>query len=231
VLRRAGTILLTAIAIDAMPATADCQYLGRWNPALTYHNADAAALGTPGRGFLEYGTSDSFGYTAEAGIGTLGGMLRATYAHGYQRAIWGLGYARMLAAKDAGKLGTWGAGVDVSGAMDFYQPAALASRAGRMSIPLSLRWGSPTRLSIAPYVAPVGEIGRETSYVPAPGCDPNTFCSYVPGRLLQTHALGLASGVQLTAWRASLEIGLRDLPRTRFGYTEYTVGVGLRLRF
>lgn len=219
------------MAIYATPATANCQsFGGRWNPALTEETPDAAALGTRGRGFLQYGTSDTFGYTAEAGIGTLGGMLRGTYAHSYKRAIWGLGYARMLAAKDAGKLGTWGAGVDVSGAMDFYQPAALASRAARLSIPLSLRWGSPSRLSIAPYVAPYGEIGRETSYQ-AVNCDQDLFCSYVPAALAQTRALGIASGVQLTAWRLSLEIGVRDLPKTQRGYTDYKVGMGLRLRF
>jgi len=229
-LRRASTILLTAMAIYAIPATASGQSFGRYNPALTEHTPDATALGTPGRGFFEYGVSDAFGYTTEAGIGTLGGMLRASYAHSARRSIWGLGYARMLAAKDAGKLGTLGAGVEVSGAMDFYEPASTAARAARLSIPLSLRWGSPSRLSIAPYVAPYGEIGRETAYKPVP-CDPDLFCSYVPAGLAPTHAFGLATGLQLTAWRVSFEIGLRDLPRTRFGTTDYKVGMGLRLRF
>lgn len=229
-MRRAAAILLSAMAIYALPTTANCQSFGRWNPALTSNTPDAAALGTPGRGFFEYGMSDAFGYTAEAGIGTLGGMLRGTYSHSYTRSVWGLGYARMLAAKDAGKLGTWGAGIDVSGAMDFHPRSAVASRAARLSIPLSLRWGSPSRLSIAPYVAPYGEIGRETSYQQT-NCDEGLFCTFVPAGLSPTHALGLAAGVQLTAWRVSFEMGLRDLLRTEFGTTEYKVGMGLRLRF
>lgn len=229
-IRRAGIILLTAIAIDALPTTAHCQSYGRWNSVFTEHTADAAALGSSGRGFLEYGTSDKFGYTAQAGIATLGGMLRVTYSHSYRQTIAGLGYARMLATKDAGKLGTLGAGVDLSGAMDFYEHSALASRAARLSIPLSLRWGSPSRLSIAPYVAPYGEVGRETSYRLS-SCSEGVFCSAFPAALDNTHAFGLASGVQITAWRASVAIGLRDLPRTRFGQTDYKLGVGLRLRF
>jgi hypothetical protein len=136
----------------------------------------------------------------------------------------------MLAAKDGGKLGTWGAGVDLSGAMDFHRPAGMASRAARLSIPLSLRWGSPSRLSIAPYVAPYGEIGRETAYQ-ATNCAPDLFCSYVPAGLSATHALGMATGLQLTAWRVSFEIGLRDLPRRQFGSEDYKMGAGLRLRF
>ena len=228
-IRRAGTILMT-IGIFAIPARASCQSYGTWNPVFTEHVADATALGTPGRGFLQFGTSDYFGRTVEGGIGTLGGMLRATYSHSYSQTVWGLGYARMLAAKDAGKLGTWGAGVDLSGAMDFRQRAPLASRAARLSIPLSLRWGSPSRLSIAPYVAPYGEFGRETHYQPA-ACADEPFCNWVPVGLFQTRALGIASGLQLNAWRASFEIGLRDVPRTRSASTEYQLGMGLRLRF
>ena len=174
--RRAGTILLTTLGVVALPVSAHGQSYGRWNSVFTEHTADAAALGSSGRGFLEYGTSDKFGYTAQAGIATLDGMLRVTYSHSYRQTIAGLGYARMLATKDAGKLGTLGAGVDLSAAMDFYERSALASRAARLSIPLSLRWGSPSRLSIAPYVAPYGEVGRETSYRLS-SCNEGLFCS------------------------------------------------------
>ena len=228
-IRRAGTILMSAMAIYAIPMSANCQSFGKWNSVLTEQTADAAALGTPGRGFFEYGTNGAFGNTAAAGIETFGGMLRATYSHSYSQTVWGLGYARMLAAKDAGKLGTLGAGVDLTGAMDVRQQAAMASRAARLSIPLSLRWGSPSRLSIAPYIAPYGEVGRETAYRLIQCGD--LLCNTAPAGLMQTHAFGLASGVQLTAWRLSLEIGLRDLPRREFGSTEYKMGMGLRLRF
>lgn len=227
--RGAGTILLIAVATYAMPATAIGQSFGRWNSALTEHTADAAALGMGGRGFFQYGVNDYDGYTAEAGLGTLGGMLRASYSHSYTRSIWGLGYARMLAAKDARKVGTFGVGMDLSGAMDFRQRASAAARAARLSIPLSLRWGSPSRLSIAPYVAPYGEIGREMSY--RLDCAEAFSCSAVPVGNFGTHAFGLGSGVELTAWRVSLEMGLRDLPKREFGSTNYKFGMGLRLRF
>lgn len=140
-IRRAGTILMTTMTIYAMPMTANCQSFGKWNSVFTEATADAAALGSSGRGFFQYGTSGGFVNTAEAGVGTLGGMLRATYSRSYTQTVWGLGYARLLAAKDAGRFGTLGAGVDVSGAMDFHQQAGMASRAARLSIPLSLRWG------------------------------------------------------------------------------------------
>lgn len=229
-IRRAGSLLLTTLGVVALPGCAHGQSYGRWNSVFTEHTADGAALGTPGSGFFEYGTSDKYGYTVQAGIASLGGMLRATYSHSYRQTIGGVGYARILAAKDAGKLGIWGAGVDVSGAVDFYERAALASRAARLAIPLSLRWGSPSRLSIAPYVAPYSEIGRETSYQ-LTSCDQGVFCRALPAGLDNTHALGIASGLQLTAWRLSFEVGLRDLPRTRFGHTDYKLGMGLRLRF
>ena len=228
-IRRAGIILMTTMAIYALPTTANGQSYGKWNPVFTEQTVDAEALGTRGRGFFEYATSDYYSNTAAAGIGALGGMFRVTYAHSYTQTVWGLGYARMLAAKDAGKVGTLGMGVDFSAAMDLRQQAALASRAARMSIPLSLRWGSPSRLSIAPYIAPYGEIGRATAYHPIACGD--LLCNTAPAGLFQTHALGIASGVQLTAWRLSLEVGLRDLPKREFGNTEYKFGMGLRWRF
>jgi len=215
--------------IFAIPARANGQSFGRWNPALTSYTPDAAALGERGRGFVEYAIGENIGYTAEAGVGTWGGMLRGTYAHSYSQTVWGLGYARMLGTRDGGKLGTFGAGVDLSGAMDFRRQAAAASRAARLSGPLSLRWGSPSRLSIAPYVAPYAEIGREMLY--QLNCDQDFFCTVAPVRIVGTHAFGLASGLQLTAWRVSFEIGLRDLPGREFGHTNYRAGAGLRLRF
>ena len=60
-IRRVGTILLTTLGVVALPVCAHGQSYGRWNSVLTEHTADATALGTPGRGFLEYGTSDTFG--------------------------------------------------------------------------------------------------------------------------------------------------------------------------
>lgn len=230
-IQRAGTILLTTLGLMALPVCAHGQSYGRWNSVLTEHTADDAALGTPSRGFFEYGTSDRYGYTVQAGIATLGGMVRATYSHSYRQAIGGLGYARILASKEAGKLGTVGAGIDFNGAMDFYERVGLASRAARLAIPLSLRWGSLSRFSIATYVAPYGEIGRETSYQFTSCEQEGLFCKAVPAALVNTHAFGIASGVQLTAWRLSLAVGLRDLPRTRFGQTDYKLGMALRLRF
>jgi len=229
-IRRTGIILLIAIAVSAIPARADCQSIPRWNPALSAHVSDAGALDTSGRGFFQYGTGENLGYTSAAGIGTWGGMLRATYSHSYSQTVWGAGYARMLAAKDAGKFGTLGVGVDLSAAMDFRQRAAVASRAGSLSIPLSLRWGSPSRLSIAPYVAPYAEVGRATMYQ-LTNCDQSGFCSFVPAGLIQTHAFALESGVQLTAWRLSFDFGVKNMPNPALGYSRYQGGAGLRLRF
>jgi hypothetical protein len=230
-IRRTGTLLLTSSVLCVISALANGQSIARSNPALTAHVSDAGALDTSGRAFFQYGTGENLGYTTAAGIRTWGGMLRATYSHSYLQTVWGVGYARMLAAKDAGRLGTLGAGVDLTGAMDFRQRAAVASRAGSLAIPLSLRWGSPSRLSIAPYVAPYAEIGRATTYQPT-NCDQSGFfCSYVPAGLVQTHAFGLESGVQLTAWRLSFEFGVKDMSHTALGYSRYQGGAGLRLRF
>jgi len=229
-IRRATTVLLTTMAVHAMTSPAECQSVRRSNPALTTHTSDAASFDTSGRAFLQYGTGDNQGYTAEAGIATWGGMLRAIYANSYSQTVGGIGYARMLTARDAGKLGTWGLGFDLSGAMDFRHRPGVASRAASLSIPLSLRWGTPSRLSIAPYVAAYGEIGRETAYRPA-NCDPNLFCSYVPAGLEQTRVLGMESGLQLTVWRLGMQFGLRSVPRGPFGNSSYQGGAGIRLRF
>jgi hypothetical protein len=99
-----------------------------------------------------------------------------------------------------------------------------------LSIPFSVRWGSPSRLSIAPYVAPYGELGRATLYQPT-SCNEGLFCPWVPAGLSNTHAFGMESGVQLTAWRLSLQIGLSDLPKNDFGSTRFKLGAGVRLRF
>src|SRR5204862_2272665 len=53
-----------------------------------------------------------------------------------------------------------GAGVDLTGAYDFSPHAVFDSRAVRLSLPLSIRWGAPSRLSLTPYVAPYGEFGH-----------------------------------------------------------------------
>jgi hypothetical protein len=156
-------------------------------------------------------------------------MLRFTYGQGQIYREYALGYARPLTEHSLGSFGSWGAGMDLVGA---YQsgPAWLYNpRAVRLAIPLSLHWGSPSRLSLSPYVAPYGELGRAGRTT----CDFSIKVCSGPTTLGGgwTYSAGLGFGAELTAWRFGLTVGAMGVPDLRAYRPGWKTSAGLRVRF
>jgi hypothetical protein len=173
---------------------------------------------------------------ASAGLALVGGTLRASYGveRNYDQRFYGLGYARQIGEKSLGLFGTFGTGVDFSGSYaEGGKLSPYAPRAVRLAIPLSLRWGSPSRLSLTPYVAPYAELGRAD--LVRGNCDSSTnTCTGVtgisPGR---TYSAGLGAGALLTAWKVSLEAGVIGVPTRANLYSNggWKASAGLRFHF
>jgi len=184
----------------------------------------------PGRAYLEYSGSDQVSWLATGGVRLGQGVLRASFGQGWRQQILGVGYSSPVAQQSVGILGTLGAGADLAGAYDFSSEQAFDSRAVRLSVPLSIRWGSPSRVSLTPYVAPYGELGR--GRIVHASCHQFTCTSPITIYDGQTRAAGLAAGFQVMAWRFGLEAGLRDaLMRPDVPQGGYQLTIGFRLHF
>lgn len=203
------------------------------NNALQKLTVDAVALGDTGRAFTELELVNSpERWLTTAGLRLGGGALRASYGWGNnQERIYGLGYARPLAQGDLGYFGTLTTGLDVYGAYHTSSFDPYNSRAARLAIPLSIRWGSPSRVSLAPFLAPYAEIGRAgmtsgTCVYTQPSCtDPFRFA---PG---QTRAAGLGAGAELTLGRVGFDVGFRNVWMRRSALYGDQMSLGARIRF
>jgi hypothetical protein len=131
-----------------------------------------------------------------------------------------------LTLRDFGTLGTGGVGLGVFGGY-MTSPLSTWSRGARFSIPLSLRWGSPSRLSVAPYVAPYAEFGR-SAYL-APTC--SDFNCPLESRLISNRMSGLAGGLQINLWRLGLNFEVKDVTYLRREIQKGQVTLGARVHF
>ena len=233
--RRAVVSMITTMSILLLSAPLGAQVSLRDrdpNPALRQGTIDPAALGLGGRGFLEFSEGEQFDWMAAAGLGLFGGTLRASYGYeqNFSQRIYGLGYARAITQTDMGLFGTLGTGVDLSAAYSSSRYLShYAPRAVQLAVPLSLRWGSPSGLSVSPYVAPYAEIGRADLVPGGCGltCPPGVGVS--PGR---TYSTGLGAGAVLTAWRLSLEAGMIGVPtRLNLYRSGWKASAGIRWGF
>lgn len=219
--------IVTLSVILASPVTAQQQ--GTWNAALVQSAVDPAALGVPQRGFLEYSIyGRDIDWVASGGIAFAGGVVRGSYGTGFDRHLYGLGYARTLTQKDLAPFIGLAAGVDLSAAYLDNKFAPYSPRAARVSIPFSMRLGWPSWLSATPYVAPYAEAGRDFL---VHGCDAKGQCTSPTANIGATHAMGMGAGVQVTAWRLGLELGTRDLLSQKKLWTGDQVTLSLRWRF
>jgi hypothetical protein len=231
--RRLTQSLIALMSTLSLAASLSAQRASDPNPALRQAPIDEAALGMTSRAFAEYATGGSYtDWMGTAGIGYAGGLLRASYGRSFTQRIYGLGFARPIAAKSVGMFGTLTSGVDLSAALDQNTNRLFRARAARLSLPLAWRFGSPSRFSIAPYVAPYAEIGRAMvfhGYCPAngTGCGPGTS---FPD---QTRSLGLGAGVDITAWRFGFNIGMTGVPTRLNLYRNgaWTANAAVRIRF
>jgi hypothetical protein len=229
--RRYGVaIAMLAMSIFSSATRASAQRFGDWTWALRSLPSDPAALGMPGRAFLEYSKSDVVDWLATAGLGIGRGVLRASFGQAPYQQIFGVGYSSPIAAQSLGPFGTLAAGVDLTAGYDRSRLQIYDSRAVRLSVPLSIRWGSPSRLSFTPYVAPYAELGYGRTV--HANCDEFTCTGPVTEFVGRSRAGGLATGFQLTAWRIGFEGNLRDAAvRPDAMHNSYQWTFGLRLHF
>ena len=228
-IRRADRILLTTVAILAFVLAHSVRgqsWFRESNPALSQHTIDPAALGEAPAAFVQYGLPDNLGWSAMTGFRFGGGVLRTSFTNGWKLRAVGLGYARTLVSKQLGPFGTFASGVDLAAGYNTAYGTATGDRAARLSLPLSIRRGSPSRLSIAPFVAPYAEVGSRGAQTP----DCETCFTFTRTGLFPTRASGLGAGVELTAWRLSLEVAQRDV-LTHHGIYESRLSTGIRWHF
>jgi hypothetical protein len=231
--RRLTPIAIALMSTLSLAAPLSAQRASDPNPALRQATIDEAALGMTSRAFAEFSThSNGFDWMGTAGVRFAGGLLRASYGKGVNQRIYGLGFARPMAAKSFGMFGTLTSGIDLSAAIEQNDYYNYGSRAARLSLPLSWRIGSPSRFSIAPYVAPYAEVGRAMvfhGYCPAngTGCGPGTAFPDL------TRSLGLGGGVDITAGRFGLNIGMTGVPTRLNLYRNgaWTANAAVRIRF
>jgi hypothetical protein len=202
------------------------QWFTQYNPALSQQTIDPAALGEAPAAFVQYGLPDNLGWTAMTGFRFGGGVLRTSFTNAWKLRAVGLGYARTLASKQLGPFGTLASGVDLAAGYNTAYGTATGDRAVRLSLPVSIRWGSPSRLSIAPFVAPYAEMGSR-GYI-RPDCE--TCFTSSRGGLLPTRSTGLTVGAELTLWRMSVEVAQRDV-WTHHGSYEARYSASLRWHF
>jgi hypothetical protein len=217
--RRLTSLILFAICAVSVRSQSQSPQLS--NPALRQQTIDAAALGVNPSAFTEYGLTDNLGWSAITGLPFAGGVLRAGYTNGWETRVASLGYARTIARQDLGAFGTLASGLDVVGAYNAAYASAFADRTVRAAIPLSLRWGSPSALSLAPYVAPFVERGRRSAKVT--DCE---FCvtSHRVG-LIPTRGVGVVSGLDLTVWHLGFDFASRDAWGQRLDHSQYSAGM------
>jgi opacity protein-like surface antigen len=233
--RRAATTLAIVMCVSSSAAPAWGQRFGAPNQALDESFVDASARGPGSGGFLEIARTRELSWFLSGGFMLGRGTLRASYAEGYRRRLYGLGYGVQIAERQVGMFGTLGTGVDLAAGYDHSPSFGYSPRAMRVAIPLSLRWGSMSRFSFSPYLAPYAELGRARQFHVR--CESFTCTGPVTYSTDVTRAAGIGAGFELTVWRLGLEYELRDLfvrqDYPDFGPTPigYRAKLGLRLNF
>ena len=228
--RPIATLAIALMSVLSSSKVAQAQRFGDWTTAFRSFPLLPGPLGDSARAFLAFSRNDQLDMMGTGGIRFLGGVFHASVGQGRRQNVLGLGYTGELLRHDLGFLGTLGAGGDLSAAYDYSELEAYRSRALRLAVPFSIRWGSPSRFSATPYLAPYAELGHGQT-VHFGSCVDFQCSGPVTSRIGQTRAAGLAAGLQLDAWRLGFDLGLRDLlVRNNFSQ-DGQVTLGLRVRF
>ena len=227
--RRMATIAIGAISVLSFVGSANAQRAGDLTSALRSLPVDGASLGDPARAYLAFTRNDQVDWMTTGGVGLAGGFLRASFGQGRVESIVGVGYSHPLARQSMGLFGTFGVGVDLAGAYDISSQQSYQSRAARLAIPLSIRWGSPTRFSLTPYVAPYAELGH--GKILRGNCESFTCTGPLRVWTGQARAAGLGTGFELTAWRLGFDVGLRDVLNRGLPMQNYQYTFAVRMKF
>lgn len=229
---RAFSTTLLMVSVCSLPVAAQVAQTGAPNPALWESTPDAAALGSGGRGFLSYGVDDRNGdWMIAGGFRLLGGVLRASYGKGtYFGTLndYAIGYARPLYRQNVGPWMSWGSGLDLLAASQRSPSGLYQNQAVRLMVPFSVRLGSPTSFSIAPYVGPYAEVANG-QYLR--GCNTNGCAnSFLASG--NTISGGVAFGAEVTAWRLGLTVGAAGVPAgLRAFRPDWKASAAVRIRF
>jgi hypothetical protein len=227
----ATTLSFTICVLSALSISVEAQaYRSVWSSAMLESGVDASSLGPAGRGFLEFSVNGGENGVYGGGVGLVGGSLRAIFGQGYRHRTFGVGYSRVMISRPVGSIGTLATGLDISAAYNTYGSTGVAPRAALLTIPLSLRWGSPSHVSFAPYVGPYGQIGSDRLYR-LRSCDPTALCGYDLVGLQSARGAGLATGFDLTVWRLGFDVGYRRDLTNRYPFNFYKLEAGIRLRW
>jgi len=215
---------VTALAICSLSMRAESQRPFALNPAIRQQTIDAAALGMTPAAFAQYGLTDNLGWSVITGLPFGGGVLRAGYTDGFETRVVSLGYARTIARWDLGAFGTFASGLDMIGAYNTAYASAVADRAVRAAIPLSLRWGRTSALSLAPYIAPYAEAGVRATYAAAAAADCR-FCFTPRVGLNSTNSIGSITGLDFTVWHLGFDFAGRNVWGHRMDRSQYSAGI------
>lgn len=227
-------VLYTALmltSVCALPLTAQVAQNNAPNPAFWESTPDASALGYGGRGFFSYGMDDRDRWLLSGGMGLFGGVLRASYGKGSNFGTlhdYALGFARPLYQQNHGEWLSWGSGLDLLAASQRGQSTIYNNQAARLMVPFFMRLGSPTALSIAPYIGPYAEIasGQHLRGCNASGCSTSYLASG------NSYSGGLALGADITASRLGLSVGATGVPAGfRAFWPEWKASAAVRIRF
>jgi len=229
-----------AISVCSFPGGLGAQLVraSEPNPALWQSTPDAVALGSVARGFVGLGFGSFAGsWFGSAGIRWGGGMLRASYgqssdSQGPTYRDYALGYARRLVERDGSIFGTLGAGADVTAAYQSGPAWTENPRGARLALPLSVRWGSLSRLSFSPYVAPYTEYGH-AAVVSFSNC-PTQSCPFLSMlRPASTQSTGIGIGGDLTLWRLGLIVGVMGVPQglRKYMHADESASAAVSFRF
>jgi hypothetical protein len=225
----AAVVLMMSIVVPM--TTLHAQHFGTANPAVTHTTIDASALRSGGQGFVQYSAGSQIDWMFAGGVSVAGGSLWTGYGEGNFRRYYSAGYARPIVRKSLGSVGTSTVGVDLSVGVATRQVDQLCfvviaayqamcstvpaypSRGARVAIPFALRWGHPSRASIASFIAPYAEAGRAYVYhmhcvQPAWSCSGPRWEGVEP-----TRAAGVGAGFELSLWRLGLTVAMRDVLR------------------
>ena len=212
-LSRLLLLLSAASAMTAVPSgTGYAQHYGVNNRAVDLATVDAAALGDTLRSSV--GLFAAGEWVVAGGVGALGGAFRAYLGSSPNRfgvpfAI-GMGYARTIAAHDLARALHGAIGTELVAGFRHDVFAPRDAGALRLTVPVGLSLGNPSRTSVSLYAAPYVESGIMRIWEQdTPSCTP--YCNYRLGDQKLRSAAGLGVGSRIALGRWALEILLRDM--------------------
>jgi len=242
---RPSLATLSLLAALCLPAATYAQ-LSTYNDARLLSTLNPAALGQPVGLSLGLSSVVDQGVNGNLLVGdvSLGvGALRVIAAHPFRFEAYGLGYGAPIVTRAFTSLASLTLGADAMVGYYGERHPKYSSYVGngtsldaRVALPVALRLGSTTWLSLTPYIAPYAEVGAAPmgSWMDnGTPCFPSfesANCRFLYSGHYRSHAFGTALGARLTAWRLGIDLGYGDIPRGYFN-PRVPVSMAISVRF